>query len=174
MANLLCSGQVTWLEGALQMPIRKFRLEAHQSLARVAISKRQSWVGDQVREPVCSAEETSVSVVLEPLLCALHGGLEGQSRRATLLVLRKRGSNQMTQEVCQHHAYRYHDGRQVTLPDTDIPHLWSIRHNVTWQPLYAVSRYSNLHCEASKCGNIAQGALQKAGHAFRAMHAKLP
>ena len=40
-----------------------------------------------MRQAVSAAQQTGIAIVLEALLCALDGGLQGQSGRAALLIL---------------------------------------------------------------------------------------
>lgn len=56
----------------------------------MAEAQGQARVRDEVREAVSAAQQAGAAVVCEPLLCALNGGLQGQSRCAALLVLQIR------------------------------------------------------------------------------------
>jgi hypothetical protein len=54
----------------------------------MSISQGKARVRDQVWEAVGSAEKSCLGVVGKAVLCALHGGLQGQGWSTALLVLR--------------------------------------------------------------------------------------
>lgn len=62
----------------------------------MSILECQSWVADKMGQAISTTQQTSLGIVGETLLCAINGGLDGDSWGAVSLILQEQHHSNKT------------------------------------------------------------------------------